>query len=1221
MRIATWNIRGLGANEKKRTVQKLIKEEYLDVLGLVETKHMDISVWTMKKLWGNQAVDWVHSPAENGSGGLVASWNKEIFVAAGSLLTRRWICVLGTFKQDSFSCALCVVYAPNTQRDRLQLWNDLRQLKQQLGLPLIMMGDFNEVVKLEERRNSTRMTVGMREFDEFIQDMQLLDLDINQRFTWMRENAASRLDRIMVSKEVFEHYQNLSAYCRDRLLSDHFPVIMNTSKISWGPCPFRSLDTWLEEPKFMELFRKEWLQLHQIPLEQKLKAMKKPLRKWNKEVFGIIDIKLKTLQEELSKLDRKEQFQQPQEADVHRRRAIQSQLWLWMARRERYWKQMSRSKVLKEGDRNTKYFHLMATMRRKRKMIDAIVVDGIEYVDPRKVRKAIVDYFKGQYSRRPAGSFDIGNLGLATLTENQRQHLSAVVSKEEIKEALLSCDPSRAPGYDGFNIKCIKHIWPIVGDDFSRSIESFFQTAKLPTSLNMTWVTLIPKKAAAVDILDYRPISMVGSVYKIIAKILSRRLKHVVADLIGETQTAFVNGRQVLDGALIANETVNWLQKTKKEGVLLKLDFQKAYDTVNLESLDLVLKEMGFDIKWRQWIKVCTTTASISILVNGTPSKPFKMQRGLRQGDPISPYLFVMMTEVLNLLLSKAAQIGLFQGIKVGSRAVSLSHLQFADDTLIFSEPRMDYLQNIKNILYSFQCFSGLKVNYAKSGLVVIGKDERWAAEAADILECKLVQLPITYLGVPLGANMRKAASWQPVITKIKQRLATWRANCLSRAGKLVLIKAVLNSLPIYFLSLFKMPRKVANEIIRIQKRFLWNANEGKRYSALVKWDVVQRPKKQGGLGVTDPMLKNAALLFKWWWRFACEEGALWRRVIQSLHEEDHIMLPKKIVATIPGPWRGIKQIAWTDTPISKAFLENISVKVGNGSRVKFWSDVWANRKTLKELFPTLFAISSQQNEIISNMGWFEGELWRWTLSWKRELSEEEQEHMISLQTILQQQCPVRNETDQLQWCGKSDFATKSLIVAAHRVNLGNVVVDHLAPTVWMNLAPPKVELMVWLGLLGRLNTKDMLVRKRIIPQECNRCSFCSQQAETSDHLLVTCQVTWRVWCTIAESLGLRQLQQQQEFRQMYEWWLCKSRSIHNKWRKKLILLAFFAVAWSLWNKRNLMVFQNHELEHNSFCHTVRWRIVIWSKEWKEKLPYSTEEIIRHFNDIPVLFP
>jgi len=212
----------------------------------------------------------------------------------------------------------------------------------------------------------------------------------------------------------------------------------------------------------------------------------------------------------------------------------------------------------------------------------------------------------------------------------------------------------------------------------------------------------------------------------------------------------------------------------------------------------------------------CVSTARMSIIVNGTPCKPFKMGRGLRQGDPLSPFLFIIMAEVLNRLLVKAEQTGFIHGLKVGESQVSLTHLQFADDTLLFCEPRLEYLRNIKSILCSFQKFAGLTVNYAKSGLVVIGKDAKWAEMAAAELQCKLIELPITYLGVPLGANMRKFSSWQPVIDRIKIRLSTWKANCISRAGRLVLIKVVLSSLSVYYLSIFKMPKKVIAEIIRL---------------------------------------------------------------------------------------------------------------------------------------------------------------------------------------------------------------------------------------------------------------------------------------------------------------------------------------------------------------------------------------------------------------------
>ena len=648
-----------------------------------------------------------------------------------------------------------------------------------------------------------------------------------------------------------------------------------------------------------------------------------------------------------------------------------------------------------------------------------------------------------------------------------------------------------------------------------------------------------------------------------------------------------------MDGALIANEVVNWLKKKKKEGALLKLDFQKAYDTINLESLDNVLKEMGFDDKWRRWIKACTSTARISILINGVPCKPFKMKRRIRQGDPLSPYLFVLMAEVLNRALTKAAEIELFQGVHVGSQNVSLSHLQFADDTLLFCEPKLELLINIKKILYSFQSFSGLAVNYDKSGLIVIDKDEDWAVRAAELLKCRLIQLPITYLGVPLGANMKKSTSWQPIIDRIQHRLTSWKASCLSRPGKLVLIKAVLSSLSVYYLSLFKMPKKVATEINKIQRRFLWSGKHERRISTLVKWKVVQRSKKEGGLGVGDLLIKNAALLFKWWWRYACEEGAMWRTVVQSIHEEDHFLLPSKARSSLPGPWRDIKQIALEESPTTKAFFKHLSVKLGGGRRVAFWQDTWADEKPLKIVFPILYSLSTQKNELIVNMGWFEGPLWRWTLAWQRELTIGEQEQLSNLQVLIQKCHPKRDVTDQVVWNRKEEFSTRALVTEACKECDGNVAVDSLASSVWMHTAPPKVEFMTWLALLGKLNTKEMLVRKGILPTEAIMCSFYSVQPESCDHLLLCCPVSWKVWQCIAHDLGIK-VEAQSNFRQFYDWWM--ARKSLNSTRKRFFILSFFVTIWSIWNTRNMMVFQNQRYDHQALCHTIKWRIALWSK-------------------------
>ena len=222
---------------------------------------------------------------------------------------------------------------------------------------------------------------------------------------------------------------------------------------------------------------------------------------------------------------------------------------------------------------------------------------------------------------------------------------------------------------------------------------------------------------------------------------------------------------------------------------------------------------------------------------------------------------------------------------------------------------------------------------------------------------------------------MRKMSSWQSVIDRVQSRLNTWKGTCISRARRVVLIKAVLNSLPIYYLLLFKLPTKVAQEINKIQRRFLWIGQKQGRYNALVKWEVIQKPRTKGGLGVTDCTIKNATLLFKWWWRYASEEGSLWRRIVDLIHDDDITILPNLSARKITGTLNDIKRLATIENPVSQAFFQHIKMQVGDGIRVRFWKDLWTGDTTLQNAFSSLYRVSSQQKEVINNMGWFEGDV------------------------------------------------------------------------------------------------------------------------------------------------------------------------------------------------------------------------------------------------------
>nr|XP_029145202.1 uncharacterized protein LOC114924525 [Arachis hypogaea] len=602
--------------------------------------------------------------------------------------------------------------------------------------------------------------------------------------------------------------------------------------------------------------------------------MTAPIRRWQKENFGDLDKKILKFEEEIKKIDDmvgEGAYDGTLEA---RRKALVSCCEKWYVRKELHWKQMSRSRHTKDIDKNTRYFHNLASARRRNNRIDALLINGRMVRNQARIKIAIRDFYKNLDHQEATPLVGFRNGLVEMIGEDDALALEVQPTPEEIKEAVWDCESRKAPGSDGYNMNFIKRCWAEIGSDFTEAVMNFFLTCKLPADANLTWVALAPKFPGATEIKDLRPISM----------------------------SAFVKGRKIHDGALIACETVQWMKATKKEGVIIKLDFQKAYDKVRWNFVDLVLQKMGFGQRWRNWIRECVSTSSMSVLINGSPSKPFKMERGLRQGDPLSSFLFVLVAEVMHRMFREAVRNGRLSPLLVGRDHVELSHLQFADDTVLFCPPEEETIKNYKRILRCFELMSGLTINFDKSSMIPVNCDGQWILRMSRVLGCKVASLPVKYLGIQLGANPRLVKTWKPIIDKVEQKLSVWKSKTLSRAGKLVLIKSVLNSLPVYYLSLYKMPKAVAEKLISLQRRFLWSKEDGRLGMTMVRWKVVQTPKKFGGLGVGDAMVRNTTLLFKWWWRFSKEDCPLWKKVVCSCNNlNPNVMLSSQVLPTRGG--------------------------------------------------------------------------------------------------------------------------------------------------------------------------------------------------------------------------------------------------------------------------------------------------------------------------------
>ncbi|RVW39225.1 LINE-1 retrotransposable element ORF2 protein [Vitis vinifera] len=360
---------------------------------------------------------------------------------------------------------------------------------------------------------------------------------------------------------------------------------------------------------------------------------------------------------------------------------------------------------LKEGDRNTGFFHRMTNAHRRNNSLDRIKINGVWMTEEQEMREGIVSAFQ-QFT------------------------------EEEIFAALMGMNGDKAPGPDGFTIAFWQSSWELVKEEIMELFREFYDQCSFAKSLNSTFIVLIPKKGGAEDLGDFRPISLLGGLYKLLAKIL--------------------------DASLIANEVIDFWHKRNEKGLICKLDIEKAYDSINWNFLMKVLVKMGFGSLWMEWIWWCISTAKFSVMINGVPAGFFSNSKRLRQGDPLSSYLFVLGMEVLSNLIRRAVDGGFLSGCRIlgrGEEEMIVSHLLFADDTIIFCEASKDQLSALSWILTWFEAASGLRINLDKSALIPVGEVED-IEEMAVELGCKVGLLPIVYLGLPLGAHHKAVSIW-----------------------------------------------------------------------------------------------------------------------------------------------------------------------------------------------------------------------------------------------------------------------------------------------------------------------------------------------------------------------------------------------------------------------------------------------------------------------------
>ncbi|PNX60849.1 cysteine-rich receptor-like protein kinase, partial [Trifolium pratense] len=316
-------------------------------------------------------------------------------------------------------------------------------------------------------------------------------------------------------------------------------------------------------------------------LKEKFKLIKGALKEWHKTHVRNLPSRIDSLKDRVSVLDHKgeeEDLSVDEIAELHE--ATADIFSLSRLHTSISWQQ-SRSLWLKEGDANSKYFHSVLAGRRRRNAIFVIQVGGNTVEGLSLIRQAVFTHFADHFRKINVERPGVDNLLFKRLNHFEGSSLTKPFSELEVKSAVWDCDSYKSPGLDGINFGFIKDFWADLRGDVMRFISDFHRNGKLSKGINSTFIALIPKVDSPQRLNDFRPISLVGSLYKILAKVLADRLRLVIGSVISESQTAFVKDRQILDGILIANEVVDDARKAKKELMLFKVDFEKAYDSVD----------------------------------------------------------------------------------------------------------------------------------------------------------------------------------------------------------------------------------------------------------------------------------------------------------------------------------------------------------------------------------------------------------------------------------------------------------------------------------------------------------------------------------------------------------------------------------------------------------------------------------------------------------------
>ena len=916
LKIVSFNCRGLSGLQKRRDVLNYLKQKNYSICLLQDTHFTDDDYQQVRSFWG---YDIFFSPGRSNARGTAILFNNNFEYTIlnqhkdeeGNLL------ILEINIANKYDFMLVNVYGPN--KDTPMFYKDVSEILTTFhGEFIITAGDFNLVqdpildyfnynnVNNPEARKAL---LGLKETHGLV-DPWRIKYDKRKKYTWSKTNPLkkARLDFFLISNELMNFIDNVNINPGYR--SDHamIELCITFTKFERGRGFWKFNNSLLHDHAYVKLIKdtirnvKEKYAaspynpkaIHSIPdddlflsiddqlfFEQLLLEIRGATILFSSRKKKDKENDQKLLEEEIQFL---ENINDSNSSPDIIEKLAQARNKLEIMRKDYINGIFARNKLkwIEHGEKPTKYFLSLEKRNYVNKTVNKLVTDDGIVASQKDILNEVERFYKVLYSCKDNSLHDVELKSLInpqyhiSLDEKTSLELEGSITKEEALLALKKMKNNKSPGSDGFNSEFYKFFWRDLGVYLLRSINYGFSIGELSLTQKQGIISILPKGDKPREYLkNWRPISLLNVSYKIASSCIANRIKKVLDYLIHDNQKGFLQGRFIGENTRIIYDVLHNTIDKHIPGILLLIDFEKAFDSISWRFMYKTLEFFGFGTDLIKWVSVLYKEAKLCVLQNGIFSKFFFIGRGCRQGDPVSPYLFNLCVEIMGLMIRQNRNI---KGIRIEKETICL--LQYADDTVLFLDDSEKSLKSALDLLFQFSKFSGLKPNINKTKAIWIGSKIGSSESLCDSTDLNWTTQPFTILGITYTANLQdmEQINFDKRLEGIEREILQWSKRQISPLGKITVVKSILLSKLTHLFSVLPKPSiQWMKKLEQLLFKFIWNKKPDK-----ISRKTIQLDFENGGFRMTNLEIFIKSLKLTWLRRMLVSES-MWTRLFTTI--------------------------------------------------------------------------------------------------------------------------------------------------------------------------------------------------------------------------------------------------------------------------------------------------------------------------------------------------